>query len=122
MSWVVVFAEKPSQAKAYADAFKVSKRHKTHIDLEPCNTFPNGATITWGIGHLVSLKMPDEYKKEWGKWNLNNLPIIPEQFEFKVTKDKQSQFNAVKKLFLKADVIINGCDLDREVIVSCEDV
>jgi DNA topoisomerase-3 len=114
MKSLVVFAEKPSQAKAYADAFQVSKRHKTHIDLKPCSTFPDGATITWGIGHLVSLKMPGEYKEEWGKWNLSNLPIIPEQFEFKVTKDKQSQFNAVKKLFLNADVIINGCDLDRE--------
>lgn len=110
----VVLAEKPSQAKAYCDAFSIEKRDKTHIILKPCNTFPNGATVTWGIGHLVSLKMPQEYKEEWGKWDLKHLPIIPERFEFKVTKDKQVQFNAVKKLFKDADVLINACDVDRE--------
>lgn len=110
----VILAEKPSQAKAYADAFKVSKREKTHIILEPCQTFPKGAAITWGIGHLVSLKMPGEYKDEWKKWSLANLPIVPEHFQFKVTKDKRSQFNAVKSLFKEADVIINACDVDRE--------
>ncbi len=114
MGCVVILAEKPSQAKAYADAFQVSKRYKTHIELNSCNIFPEGATITWGIGHLVSLKMPGEYKEDWKKWNLNNLPIIPEQYEFKVAKDKQTQFNAVKRLFKNADVIINACDVDRE--------
>lgn len=114
MGSVVILAEKPSQAKAYADAFQVSKRYKTHIELNSCDIFPEGATITWGIGHLVSLKMPGEYKEDWKKWNLNNLPIIPEQYEFKVDKDKQTQFNAVKRLFENADVIINACDVDRE--------
>ena len=89
----VILAEKPSQAKAYCDAFSVDKREKTHISLKPCNTFPDGATVTWGIGHLVSLKMPQEYKEEWGKWNLNHLPIIPERFEFKVVKI--SKFNSM---------------------------
>ncbi|MFP3721968.1 DNA topoisomerase 3 [Niallia circulans] len=111
---IVILAEKPSQAKAYAEAFNVEKREKTHITLKPCNTFLNGAVITWGIGHLVSLKLPQEYKEEWGKWSLSHLPIIPESFEFKVSKDKQVQFNAVKKLFKNADVLINACDVDRE--------
>ncbi|MEK4424913.1 hypothetical protein [Solibacillus sp. FSL K6-1523] len=59
----VILAEKPSQAKAYADAFSVKARHKTHIDLNPCSTFPSGAIITWGIRHLVELKEPKEYQK-----------------------------------------------------------
>lgn len=111
---VVILAEKPSQAKAYAEAFAVARREKTHIELKSCSTFPDGAIITWGIGHLVGLKMPADYKEEWGKWNLNHLPIIPERFEFKVSKDKQVQFNAVKKLFKDADMLINACDVDRE--------
>jgi DNA topoisomerase III len=110
----VILAEKPSQAKAYAEAFDVAKREKTHIELKPCSTFPNGATITWGIGHLVALKMPNEYKEEWSRWDLNNLPIFPERFEFKVSEDKKAQFNAVKKLFNGCDVAINACDIDRE--------
>ena len=114
MNSTVILAEKPSLAKAYAEAFSIAKKEKTHIVLQPCNTFPTGAVVTWGIGHLVSLKMPGEYKEEWGKWNLANLPIIPEQFEFKVTKDKQQQFSAVKKLMGEASLIINACDVDRE--------
>lgn len=75
---------------------------------------PNEATITWGIGYLVALKMPNEYKEEWSRWDVNNLPIFPERFEFKVTEDKKAQFNAVKKLFNGYDVAINACDIDRE--------
>lgn len=114
MSKPIILAEKPSQAKAYADAFEVENREKTHIVLKPCSTFPKGAIITWAIGHLVSLKMPQDYKEEWAKWDLKNLPIVPERFEFKVTKDKQTQFNAIKKLFQQADTLINACDIDRE--------
>lgn len=114
MGLVLIVAEKPSQAKAYAEAFSIAKKEKTHIVLQSCSTFPTGAVVTWGIGHLVSLKMPGEYKEAWGKWNLANLPIIPDRFEFKVAKDKQQQFNAVKKLMHEANVIINACDVDRE--------
>ncbi|WP_313959472.1 hypothetical protein [Lysinibacillus fusiformis] len=82
---VVILAEKPPQAKAYAEAFDVAKREKTHIELKPCSTFPHSATITWGIGHLVELKMPGEYKDEWNKWDIKNLPIFPDVFEYKVS-------------------------------------
>lgn len=114
MGYVCIFAEKPSQAKAYAEAFEVAKREKTHIELKPCSTFPDGAVITWGIGHLVGLKMPGEYREEWKNWDIKNLPIIPVQFEYKVSEDKKEQFNAVKKLINNADVVINACDIDRE--------
>lgn len=110
----MILAEKPSQAKAYAEAYSVKKRDKTSIELQPCSTFPSGAVITWGIGHLVELKQPQEYKEEWGTWSLSSLPIIPDHYEFKVASGKREQFNAVKKLFKEADTIINACDVDRE--------
>ena len=53
----VIVAEKPSQAKAYADAFKV-KKQEGFFDVQPCDIFPSGAFITWGIGHLVELRDP----------------------------------------------------------------
>ena len=114
MSIPVILAEKPSQAKAYAEAFSIKQRSKTSIELNPCNTFPLGAIITWGIGHLVELKEPKEYKDEWGAWNLSSLPILPEKYEFKIAYGKSEQFNAVKKLFNNTDTLINGCDQDRE--------
>lgn len=116
MGLVVIFAEKPSQGKAYADAFTVKKRHKTHIELNPCNTFPKGAVITWGIGHLVELKEPKEYRKEWASWDLSSLPILPNNYEYKVSYNKRTQFNFIKKLFNDPSVttILNCCDCDRE--------
>lgn len=116
MSKIAILAEKPSQAKAYSEAFSVKNRTKTHIELNQCSTFPSGAIITWGIGHLVELKEPKEYKKEWGSWNLATLPILPDRYEFKVVKDKQTHFAFIKKLFNSPEVstVVNGCDVDRE--------
>ena len=52
MGKIAILAEKPSQARAYAEAFKIKHKEKTFIELEPCSTFPDGAIISWGIGHL----------------------------------------------------------------------
>src|SRR5699024_11988219 len=93
MSTVAILAEKPSQAKAYSEAFSVKKRDRTFIELSSCSTFPSGAIITWGIGHLVELREPKEYKKEWSSWSLATLPILPDKYEFKVVRDKQTHFN-----------------------------
>lgn len=114
MGNTVIMAEKPSQARAYADAFQTKHKTKAHIELEVSKTFPDGAIITWGIGHLVSLKMPGEYKEEWQKWNLEHLPIFPDKFEYKVSSNVKDQFKAVKQLFGNADMLINACDVDRE--------
>ncbi|MFF2753216.1 DNA topoisomerase 3 [Psychrobacillus sp. NPDC058041] len=109
----VILAEKPSQAKAYADAFSV-KRHEGYLEINPCPTFPEGAYITWGIGHLVELKEPKAYDKKWDKWSLNSLPILPDRYEFQVAKGKFKQFTIVKKLMKSTDTVINACDVDRE--------
>ena len=109
----VILAEKPSQAKAYADAFKV-KRHEGYIEINPCSIFPNGAYITWGIGHLVELKEPKAYDPKWNKWSLASLPILPENYQFQIAKGKFKQFSVVKKLLKSTDTVINACDVDRE--------
>ncbi|MFB7158838.1 DNA topoisomerase III [Lysinibacillus sp. NPDC056232] len=116
MGKIAILAEKPSQARAYADAFKIKQKEKVFIELEPCSTFPEGAVITWAVGHLVELKEPKEYQKEWEKWSLGSLPIIPQKFEDKVVSKMYSQFNAVKKIFSDPQVtmIYNCCDSERE--------
>ncbi|MDN5906933.1 MAG: DNA topoisomerase III [Staphylococcus equorum] len=110
----VIIAEKPSQAKAYAEAFKVKKKDKTYIELVSDDIFPNGAYITWGIGHLVELKLPQDTTSEVNTWNLSNLPYLPKQYEYKVSDGKSAQFNSIKRLCKDAEYIINGCDVDRE--------
>ncbi|MGP4060529.1 DNA topoisomerase 3 [Halobacillus sp. H74] len=114
MNRMVILAEKPSQAKAYAEAFTIQEKTKTYIQLKPDDTFPNGATITWGVGHLVELKEPHDYKPEWKRWKLDQLPIVPDRFLEKVSKGKWEQFQAVKKLLQQADVLVNAADVDRE--------
>lgn len=116
MGKIAILAEKPSQARAYADAFKIKRKEKIFIELEPCSTFPNGAVITWAVGHLVELKEPKEYQKEWEKWSLGSLPIIPQKFEDKVVSKMYTQFNAVKKIFSDPQItmIYNCCDSERE--------
>ncbi|MBE3102856.1 MAG: type IA DNA topoisomerase, partial [Bacilli bacterium] len=109
----VIVAEKPSQAKAYADAFKV-KKNEGFFDVQPCETFPHGAYITWGIGHLIELRDPKSHNAKWAKWSLQTLPILPEEFQFQVAKGKAKQFGIIKKLIYETDIVINACDVDRE--------
>jgi len=108
----VILAEKPSQAKAYADSFSNQKRNNGFYQVSGKGF--NNAIITYGFGHLVELYDPKEYNEEWKKWQLNTLPIFPKQYCFKVSKDKNKQYRIVKKHLDEADEIIIATDSDRE--------
>lgn len=110
----LIIAEKPSQAKAYTEAFPKVEKKDGHFYVPPCSLMPKGANITWGYGHLVELKSPQDYKEEWEKWDLAQLPILPSQYGYKVSSDKKKQFNIVKKLMKEADSITVATDIDRE--------
>lgn len=110
---IIVLAEKPDQARKLAAPFSHSKG-KGFLLIHPCQAFPNGAKVTWAIGHLVELKNPDEYNEKWKQWTLASLPLIPERFEYKVSKDKAAQFIIVKDLLKEADQIIIATDPARE--------
>lgn len=110
----VILAEKPSQAKAYASAFKIKNRTKTHIEIEPCEIFKDGAIITWAIGHLIELQSPADYDDKFKRWSLSNLPIVPEKFIYKVSADKKSHYAEVAKLLKATSTIIIATDIDRE--------
>lgn len=62
------------------------------------------------------MKAPEEYNASWKKWTLETLPIIPERFEYKVTKTKYKQFNIIKTLVKRPDIreVIIGGDAGRE--------
>lgn len=110
---IVIFAEKPSQARDYAEALGIQQKQDGYIEVKNSDIIKN-AFITWGFGHLTRLKLPKEYDSSINTWKLENLPYRPKKFEYIVDKDKQKQFNTVKKLFEKADTIINATDIDRE--------
>ncbi|MFY0517621.1 DNA topoisomerase III [Lysinibacillus sp. UGB7] len=111
----IVIAEKPDQAAKLAAPFSFTKK-SGYFEVKPNTYFPGGALITWAIGHLCELKAPEEYNPTWKKWSLETLPIIPDRFEYKVTKSKYKQFNVIKSLVKRPDIqeIIIGGDAGRE--------
>ena len=111
----LIIAEKPDQGSTLASIFK-NKKQNGFIEVFPNETFPNGAYVTWAIGHLCQLVNPENYEPGWKKWSLDNLPMIPNQFQYEVTKDKVKQFSVIQKLVNNPSVteIIHAGDAGRE--------
>ncbi|WP_040208500.1 DNA topoisomerase III [Neobacillus jeddahensis] len=111
----LIIAEKPDQGSTLASIFK-HKKQSGFIEIFPNDMFTKGAYVTWAIGHLCQLVSPEKYEAGWKKWSLDNLPIIPEQFQYEVTKDKAKQFAVIKKLVSNPAVteIIHAGDAGRE--------
>ncbi|WP_339840264.1 DNA topoisomerase 3 [uncultured Maribacter sp.] len=105
----VCIAEKPSVAREIASVLGATTKHDGYYE-------GNGYAVTYTFGHLCTLKDPNDYKPHWKSWDLNNLPMLPERFETKVSKDSgiKKQFKIIKQLFDKADVVINCGDAGQE--------
>ena len=105
----LVFAEKPSVGKDIARILGASRRGEGFLE---------GADyiVTWGFGHLVSLGHPEVQNPAWQKWNLENLPMLPQIWKLSVLPSSKQQYDVVAKLFNREDVglIINGADAGRE--------
>ena len=73
-------------------------------------------TVTWAVGHLVSLAEPDEMDEKYKKWSFQTLPILPEEIPLKVLPKTKSQFNIVKKLINDSETesLICATDAGRE--------
>ncbi|RAK47840.1 DNA topoisomerase III (plasmid) [Macrococcoides bohemicum] len=113
----VILAEKVSQQTDYAKAFKESTRKTGYYEVLDKDLINDDKVfITSGFGHLIQLEEPQAYDEKFKKWNIEDLPIIPNDFKYKVTDDKgiKKQFKIVKGLIDKADTIIIATDIDRE--------
>ncbi|MFE0507599.1 DNA topoisomerase III [Peribacillus butanolivorans] len=111
----LIIAEKPDQGSTLAAQFK-TKKQQGYIEVLPNELFPDGAYVTWAVGHLCQLVSPETYHSKWKKWSIDTLPMIPEKFQYEVTRQKAKQFNVVKTLLRKSDVdeIIHAGDAGRE--------
>ena len=105
----VCIAEKPSVAREIANVLGANTKRDGYFE-------GNGYAVTYTFGHLCTLCEPSDYKPHWKSWDLNNLPMLPEKFKVKVSDDKgiKKQFNIVKGLFDKAEVVINCGDAGQE--------
>lgn len=109
MSKSIVIAEKPSVARDIARVLKCDKKGNGYLE-------GSKYIVTWALGHLVTLADPENYDVKYKKWNLEDLPMLPERLKLTVIKQTGKQFNAVKSQLLRKDVneIIVATDAGRE--------
>ena len=102
----LVLTEKPSVAREIARVLGCSINKNGGI-------IGNKYIVTWALGHLVTLAMPEEINPQWKNWDETTLPMIPRKFETRVIGSTSKQFNCVKS-FLKSEEVVNACDAGRE--------
>lgn len=106
---IVVLAEKPSVARELAAFLRASARHEGYFE-------GHGHQVTWALGHLATLKEPEDYDPALRRWSLSTLPFVPDRFGVKLLDEKGSgqQFATIKRLFRAADEIVCATDAGRE--------
>lgn len=105
----LVIAEKPSVGVALAKALGVTEKKDGYIE-------GNGYVVSWCVGHLVSLVNADMYDEKFKKWDIADLPIIPDEWQFIIAEDKNKQFGILRQLMddNRVTEVVNACDAGRE--------
>lgn len=72
--------------------------------------------VTWALGHLLGLKMPEDLNKEWQSWQMETLPMIPKKLGIKPLPKTGHQLKAIKQLAQRKDVseVVIATDAGRE--------
>ena len=105
----LVIAEKPSVAISIAKVIGATKKKDGYYE-------GNGYRVSWCVGHLIQMANPDSYDEKYAKWNMEDLPIIPSEYKYEVSKSTKKQFSTLKKLLNDKEVenVVNACDAGRE--------
>ena len=106
---ILCIAEKPSVGRDIARVLGANTQHDGFME-------GNGYYVSWTFGHLCALLDPHEYNEQWKGWNMSSLPMVPARFGIKVSDDKGilKQFNTIKELISKAEMVINCGDAGQE--------
>ena len=111
-----IIAEKPSVARDIARIVGATSKQDGYME-------GNGYLVTWAMGHLIALAMPEAYG--FSAYKREDLPIRPNPFQLvvrQVRKDKEyvsdpaalKQLKVIRSCFDKADCIIVATDAGRE--------
>ena len=105
----LVIAEKPSVARDIVRVLGCSKKENGALE-------GNKYIVTWALGHLVTLKDPEDYDKKYKEWNMAVLPMMPEKLQIKVIPQTGKQYHAVTTQLARKDVneIVIATDAGRE--------
>lgn len=104
---IVILAEKPSVARDISRVVGAFSQFEGYFQGA-------GYTVTWAIGHLVTLPEPQQINSEWKAWSFNFLPMLPVQWPLIAVEKTRTQFEIVKKLLLNCDEIVCATDAGRE--------
>ncbi len=109
MTHKLVIAEKPSVARSIAGVIGATEKHAGYLE-------GNGYVVSWCIGHLVSFADAGRYDERFKKWRYEDLPILPEPWQYIIPDDKKQQFDVLRSLMERPDVtgLICATDAGRE--------
>ena len=109
MTHKLVIAEKPSVARSIAGVIGATEKHDGYLQ-------GNGYLVSWCIGHLVSFADAGRYDERFKKWRYEDLPILPEPWQYIIPDDKKQQFDVLRSLMERDDVtgLVCATDAGRE--------
>lgn len=91
-------AEKPSVAREFANALKISSASRDgYLESED-------AIVTWCVGHLVTMSYPEAYDEKYKRWSFDTIPFLPQEFKYEVIESSKKQFRIVSSLLNRSDV------------------
>ena len=86
----LVLAEKPSVAMSLSKVIGANQRGDGYME-------GNGYLVSWCVGHLVELSQPEAYDEKYAKWRYDDLPILPEHWQYQVSAStKKAVWNPEK--------------------------
>ena len=109
MSFQLVIAEKPSVARSIAAVIGATEKQNGYWQ-------GGGYLVSWCIGHLVSFAEAGQYDEKYCKWRYEDLPILPQPWQFIVPDEKKQQFEVLRALLNRPDVdsVTAATDAGRE--------
>src|SRR3954470_3168192 len=109
MTKTLVIAEKPSVAGDIAKALGKFERHPDYYEGDKY-------IVSSAVGHLLEIQPPDGFEPARGKWKIENLPSLPEDFALVPIEKNAGRLATLKKLLKRKEIgdVINACDAGRE--------
>ena len=105
----LVIAEKPSVAMSLAAVLGANEKKDGYME-------GGGYLVSWCVGHLLELAQPEAYGKRYARWGYGDLPILPEEWKYEVSKDKKKQLDLLCRLMKdkRVDSVVCATDAGRE--------